>query len=216
MGGSGAGGREARPRLLTAARQLSNAGSARLTGRVELRRAASILRVDACGYHPSPPPTPPHPRERESTPPHPQPSPGCNAEALYPFDAGLRQLAVAATEVRQCLTPPAGRLETQASAFNGALAGATVEVVLVSLRTFCCSMGAKQSCPKPSEDSKEHRTFDLLVPSGVSEGGPELCSIDLSLPKAQSPARTWRGARVLPRLGLAYSGQALTQSHSRP
>jgi len=53
--------------------------------------------------------------------------------------------------------------------------------VLLRLRTFCLSMGAKQSCAKRLEEpAREHRTFDLLVPTGVSEGDEPVSQTSLT------------------------------------
>jgi hypothetical protein len=42
-------------------------------------------------------------------------------------------------------------------------------------------MGAKQSCAKRLEEpAREHRTFDLLVPTGVSEGDEPVSQTSLT------------------------------------
>ena len=63
------------------------------------------------------------------------------------------------------------------------------------------SMGAKHSCAKRVEETgREHRTFDLLVPSGVSEGHepcpypypnpiPGLCPYHGPEPEPRAPSR---------------------------
>ena len=65
-----------------------------------------------------------------------------------------------------------GKHGARASEAGNSLSPASerANVVLVRLCALCVSMGAKQSCAKRVDESKEHRTFDLLVPTGVSEG----------------------------------------------
>ena len=79
-------------------------------------------------------------------------------------------------------------------------------------------MGAKQSCAKRLEEpAREHRTFDLLVPTGVSEGdelkfrtaaGP----YGLRVPEGVTPGRKLQVTVTVP----ARSLKSVTCVHAVP